>query len=103
MSDDLLENYKSAYDNALGFGERPALVLVDFVQAYFDRSCELYADVDDALRSALRITDAARRAGITIVYTNVVYAEGGANGGVFYRKAQTTASLPGRQPDGALA
>ena len=105
MSDDLFENYKSAYDNALGFGQRPALILVDFVQAYFDPACELYAGVDDALASALRITDAARRAGVLIVYTNVVYAKGGANGGVFYRKARPlhhfqAGSPMGRWPEG---
>jgi maleamate amidohydrolase len=88
MTDQLLENYKKAYDNALGFGQRPALILVDFVQAYFDPSCELYADVDDALASALRIVDAARAAGITVIYTNVMYHKGGKDGGVFYRKAR---------------
>jgi len=88
VTDGLLENYKKAYDNALGFGEQPALILVDFVQAYFDPTCELYADVDNALASALRLVEAARAAGILIVYTNVVYQEGGRNGGVFYRKAK---------------
>lgn len=88
MTDPLTENYKKAYDNALGFGRRPALILVDFVQAYFDASCELYAEVDAALASALRIVDAARAAGITVIYTNVVYHQGGLDGGVFYRKAK---------------
>ena len=61
-------------------------MLVDFVEAYFDKDSPLYAGVDDTLSSALRIREAARSAGIPIVYTNVVYQEGGADGGVFYRK-----------------
>lgn len=86
MSDDLIENYRGAFDGSLGFGEKPALILVDFVQAYFEESSALYAGADDALSSALRIRGAARAAGIPVFYTNVVYEEGGGDGGVFYRK-----------------
>lgn len=86
MSQDLADNYSGAFDGSLGFGTKPALVLVDFVQAYFDESSPLYAGVDDVLASALRIRDAARDAGIPIIYTNVVYQDGGADGGVFFRK-----------------
>ena len=102
MSDqDLLENYKRAYDNELGFGHRPALILVDFVEAYFDESCELYAGVDDALASALRVREAARAAGIPVIYTNVVYHPGGVNGGVFFRKAKPLRHLVEGSPMGA--
>ena len=86
MSDDLKENYRGAFDGSLGFGKAPALILVDFVEAYFDKDSPLYAGVDAALQSALRVREAARAAGIPVFYTNVVYQEGGADGGVFYRK-----------------
>jgi maleamate amidohydrolase len=86
MSDELKENYRGAFDGSLGFGIAPALILVDFVEAYFDESSPLYAGVEDALASALRIRDAARNASIPVFYTNVVYQEGGADGGVFYQK-----------------
>lgn len=87
MTDELSANYKKAYDNRLGFGRRPALILVDFVQAYFDDGCDLYAGVEDALASALRVRNAARAAEIPVIYTNVVYHGDGADGGVFFRKA----------------
>ena len=87
MTQDLSANYKKAYDNRLGFGEKPALILVDFVQAYFDENCALYAGVEDALASALRVREHARAAGIPVIYTNVVYYEEGRDGGVFFRKA----------------
>src|SRR5690606_15432594 len=80
---DLKENYRRAYGNRIGFGKHPALILIDFVEAYFDPECELYADVDDALSSALRIRDAARLNGIPVIYTNVVYQAGGVDGGRF--------------------
>ena len=86
MSDDLTENYRGAFDGSLGFGKAPALILVDFVEAYFDEQSPFYANVGNALSSALRIREAARAAGIPVFYTNVVYEEGGGDGGVFYRK-----------------
>ena len=86
MSQDLDQNYRGAFDGRLGFGSKPALILVDFVQAYFDKSSPLYAGVEDALASALRLRDAAREAGVPVIYTNVVYQHDGVNGGMFFRK-----------------
>jgi maleamate amidohydrolase len=86
VNQDLQQSYRGAFDGSLGFGKVPALILVDFVEAYFDKSSPLYAGVEEALASALRIRDAARNAGIPVFYTNVVYQQGGGDGGVFYRK-----------------
>lgn len=81
------DNYaRAGYHNRIGFGERPALILVDFVEAYFDPNSPLYAEVDDALASALRVLEAARAARIPVIFTNVVYHPGGPDGGIFYRK-----------------
>jgi len=49
MSDSLDANYAKAYGGKAGFGTSPALLMIDFVEAYFDPDCDLYADVDDAL------------------------------------------------------
>jgi maleamate amidohydrolase len=101
MSEDLSANYKTAYDNRLGFGQRPALILVDFVQAYFDQDCALYAGVEDALASALRVREAARASAVPVIYTNVVYHEDGADGGVFFRKAPVLKNFIAGNPMGA--
>lgn len=101
MAEDLQENYKRAYANALGFGRRPALILVDFVEAYFDPECPLYADVDDALASALRLRDAARLARIPVIYTNVVYHKSGIDGGRFFEKVLPLSQLTAGSPMGA--
>ncbi|MGQ3177975.1 MAG: isochorismatase family protein [Blastomonas fulva] len=79
-------NYAGVFGNRIGFGQRPALLLIDFVQAYFDRDCVLYADVEDALASAIRVRDAARSAGIPVIYTNVVYHPSLLDGGRFMQK-----------------
>ncbi len=98
---DLSANYEKAYDNRLGFGQCPALILVDFVQAYFDHDCALYAGVEDALASALRVREVARAAGIPVIYTNVVYQEDGADGGVFFKKAPVLKNFIVGNPMGA--
>ena len=87
MTETLQENTRRAYDNRLGFGQSPALLIIDFVQAYFDPDCELFADVEDALESALRVRAAARAAGLPVIYTNVVYHPSGIDGGRFFQKA----------------
>ncbi|WP_417618141.1 isochorismatase family protein [Parasphingorhabdus sp.] len=85
--DDLLENYRRAYDNKVGFGQRPALVMIDFCQGYFDPDCDLYADVDNALTSALRVREAAHAAKIPVILTNVSYHPSAIDGGRFFEKA----------------
>jgi len=100
-SSDLTENYKKAYSNRIGFGKTPALILIDFVEAYFDPDCELYAGVEDTLLAALTLRAAARVAGIPVIYTNVVYDEGGANGGRFFQKARPLRNFVRGNPMGA--
>jgi nicotinamidase-related amidase len=42
--------------------------------------------VESSFDSAERILNAARKAEIPVIFTNVVYTEGGKDGGVFFRK-----------------
>ncbi len=79
-------SYANTDDHKAGHGKRPVLILIDFVQAYFDPSCDLYAGVEDALNSALRIREAARKAEVPVVLTNVVYHPNELDGGRFLEK-----------------
>ena len=83
----LAEDYRRAgFSNRLGFGSRPALVVIDFCQAYLDPTSPLYAGVEDARAACQRVLDAARAADIPVLHTRVEFQPGGANGGVFFRK-----------------
>ena len=86
MNKDLDQNYKAVFNKRLGFGKNPAIILVDFVAAYFDENSPLYADVEKALLSAIRIRNKGREKNISIIYTNVSYQKDGKNGGVFFEK-----------------
>jgi len=88
MDEDLAANYARAFGQKVGFGSKLALILIDFVHGYFDPSCDLYAGVEDALASALRIRAAARAAGVPVILTNVVYHPMALNGGRFFEKSK---------------
>jgi maleamate amidohydrolase len=98
--DELNANYAGAFDGHLPFGTRPALLIVDVVMAYFDPASPLYAGAEDVLASNLRLLAAARAAQIPVVFTNVVYEPGGANGGLFYRKIPVLNVFDARSPLG---
>ena len=98
---DATASYAGVFGNRIGFGQRPALLLIDFVQAYFDPDCDLYADVEDALASAIRVRDASRAAGIPIIYTNVVYHPSLIDGGRFMQKTPLLRHFVAGSPMGA--
>lgn len=100
---DLSQNYKGAFGKRIGFGQRPALLLIDLVRAYFDQSCALYAGVEETLASAIRLQGVARAAGIPVIYTNVVYNKTALNGGRFYQKSLTLHNFIEGNPMGAWA
>lgn len=74
------------FNRRLALGERPALVVIDFVQAYLKPSSPLYAGVESARAACASLLQAARTAGIPILHTNVSFQPGGKDGGIFYRK-----------------
>ena len=89
MKENLDENYARAkYHSAQQWGNRPALLLIDFAQAYFDENMPLFggAGCQLALDNAARLAPAARKLGIPVIFTEVKYTPGGADGGAFYSK-----------------
>mgnify|MGYP000901456543 CR=1 FL=1 len=99
---DLSDNYAGAFDGRLPFGKRPALLLIDLVEAYLQPGSPLYAGIESALESAVRVTAAARTSGIPIIFTNVEYQPGGVDGGVFFRKVPALKVFEKGSPLGAF-
>lgn len=103
MPTDLDSDYAAAgFGGRLAFGERPALLIVDVVMAYLDPSSPLYAGVEAELASNERLLAAARTAGVPVVFTNVVYAPGGIDGGMFFRKVPALKAFERGSPAGAF-
>jgi len=83
---DLGADYAAAgFGGALGFGERPALILIDMAMAYFEPTSPLYAAVEPVLEACIPLAQAARGAGIPVIFTRVDYAHP-LDGGLFRRK-----------------
>lgn len=78
---------RAGFGGRLAFGRRPALLVVDVVQAYLLPDSPLFAPgFVDALVVNQRLVAAARAAGVPVVFTGVVYGANGLDGGLFYRK-----------------
>jgi len=84
--DRVLAAADAGYENHLEPGRTPAIVMVDFVRAYFEPGAQLYMGINECLHSASRLLSAARAAGILVVHTKVSYSQGGLDGGHFFRK-----------------
>ncbi|MEM5383159.1 isochorismatase family protein [Paraburkholderia phymatum] len=84
----LVDDYRRAgFGRSLQFGTRPALVIVDVVQAYVVPESPLYARAfEDALAANVVLVEAARKTGVPVIFTGVQYSRTGADGGVFFRK-----------------
>jgi len=89
-SENLDANYaRAGYHASQTWGRRPALILIDFAEAYYDPAAPLFGGdgCKSALESALRLREIAHECGLPVVLTEVKYRKGGADGGVFFRKA----------------
>src|SRR4051812_34739755 len=69
---------RGIFQDRFGFGERPAIVVVDFAHGWTD---EAYAGgsrrLDGAVEATRRLLDAARPRGVPIVYTTSPWRPGG--------------------------
>jgi maleamate amidohydrolase len=89
MSETLDTNYaRAGYHAQQSWGRRPAVLMIDFANAYYDPSSPLFGGegCQIALDHAARLAPAARAAGVPVIYTEVKYQPGGADGGAFYAK-----------------
>jgi len=84
----LEQDYAGAgFGQALAFGKRPALLVIDVVQAYLRPDSPLYGvPFEAALQANRRLVTASRAAGIPVIFTGVAYGADGLDGGLFYRK-----------------
>ena len=104
MDPELTESYAGAFDGSLPFGQKPALLVIDLVLAYTTPGSPLYAGpgVAEVVACNERLVAAAREAGVPVIFTNVEYTPGGADGGVFYRKVPALRLFDRGSPLGAF-
>jgi maleamate amidohydrolase len=96
---DLDADYLMAgFGNPLGWGSRPAVLIVDMCEAYVQPGSPLYAGVQDAYDAATELVAAARHGGHPVLWSRVEYQPGGTDGGLFYRKVGALACFQRGNP-----
>jgi maleamate amidohydrolase len=84
----------AAFSGRLGWGARPALLVVDLVRAYTESEGPfLLPDPGPAVAATGALVDAARAGGHPVVWTVVRYTAGLADGGRFVRKVPALAAF----------
>lgn len=84
---DLDQNYKAAgFGRKLGFGQSPAVILIDVAKAYIEPDAPLYVGSEDAFEAMSSLAAMTRKAGLPLIFTRVEYARDGTDGGLFYQK-----------------
>jgi len=74
MSDNAQKNYQGVWDGRIGFGRKTALLVIDFMQGYTTEGAPLYAPgVVAAIPHAAEVLNAARKASMLLVHTNIRY------------------------------
>jgi len=87
------------FGQRLGFGEKPALVVIDLLKGFTDPSMPLGANFDSQMVETKRVLAAAREAEIPIFYTAVAYDEQDLkDAGIWARKQKGTSTLVAGTP-----
>ena len=77
----------SDFGGTVGFGARPAVVVVDLNYGFTDPASALACSLDDVLLATQELLRVARAVGVPVFFTTVVYDEvGEAAAAVFLRK-----------------
>jgi maleamate amidohydrolase len=89
---------QQGFGNRSGFGKNPAVLLVDFVNGFNDPALFGGGNIGAAIANTKRLLQCARAQRLPIAFTRVVYAEDGADAGVFCLKAPGLAALTEHAP-----
>ena len=91
---DTLDFYKSrGFAQRIGFGIRPALLIIDFIKGFSDLASPLAANLDKEIASTRKMLVAARKLKLPIAFTTVEYDAGYRDAGVFIKKVPSLAVL----------
>jgi nicotinamidase-related amidase len=75
-----------SFGERVGLGDRPALVVVDLVNAFTDPSMELGSDVSDVLTETAKLLEAFRQHELPRYFTTVAFEESYGDAGHFVEK-----------------
>ena len=99
MSETREANYSGVFDTTTGYGKHPAVLVIDFIKAYTTPGAPFFGQgVVDAVEQSVTLLDAARNAGVPVIYTKVLYHPSGVDGGLFVKKVPALRMLVEGEP-----
>jgi nicotinamidase-related amidase len=81
------------FAETVGFGERPALVVIDLINAFTDPDSNLGSNVEGVLDRTAALLDAFREHDLPRYFTTVAYEESYGDAGVFIEKVPALREL----------
>ncbi|MEE2760147.1 MAG: isochorismatase family protein [Pseudomonadota bacterium] len=78
---------RQGFGNKSGFGNRPALLIIDFVNSFADEGQFGGGNIGAAISNTQSLLAVARNTSIPVAFTRVVYAADGSDTGIFCLKA----------------
>ncbi len=97
--DETLEDYRSkGFGERSGYGERPALLVVDFINGFTDPSSPLGGDFSSELAVTKLLLTGFRKAGFPRIYTTIEYEHDFGDAGVFIKKVPSLSVLKKGSP-----
>jgi maleamate amidohydrolase len=85
-----------------GVGQRPALLIVDFVESFADPQMFGGGNIPDAIAATVRLLAFAREQRWPVAMTRIVFADDGADANIFTRKVPSLLALTEDNPKGAI-
>jgi len=72
--------------SSVGFGQRPAILVVDMSKAFNDPSYKVGSDQTETVTAIARLLSLARTIGIPVFFTTMAYLPDGSDAGMFGKK-----------------
>ena len=98
---------EQTFGQKLGFGRRPMLHVVDFVNGFVDPEIFGGGNVKETVAATVPLLSFFRQHALSVAFTRIVYADDGANAGVWCEKAprlrELTEAAPASQVVNELA
>ncbi|HEX2198688.1 MAG TPA: isochorismatase family protein [Burkholderiales bacterium] len=90
------------FGNRIGFGRRSALLIVDFTVGFNDPQLFGGGNIDPAIRRTVGLLEFFRKQALPVAFSRVVYAEDGADAGIFGAKVPSLLILTEGHPAGQI-
>jgi maleamate amidohydrolase len=81
------------FSSRVGFGNSPALLVIDFIKGFTDTNCPLGSNLDKEIEATEKLLDSFRSRNLPVHFTTTAYDGEMVSAGVFVKKVPSLAHL----------